>query len=74
VSDILLAEDGPQFSATIQRTEEGPQASYLIVADEGDWTKTQSDVRMFETEVAALDWLNAEAARRGFTRYPFELR
>ena len=70
----LLAEDGAQFSATIQRTEDGPQASYLVVGDEGDWTQTQSDMRMFETEAAALDWLTAEAERRGFTRYPFELR
>ena len=74
MSDILVADDGAQFSATIQRTEDGPQAAYLVVGDNGDWTKTQSDMRLFGTEAAAMDWLNAEAERRGFTRYPFELR
>jgi len=74
VSEVLLAERGAQFSATIQRTEDGPQASYLVIGDEGDWTRTQSDMRLFETETAAMDWLKAEAERRGFTRYPFELR
>jgi hypothetical protein len=58
----------------IQQTEDGPQASYLVVGDEGNLTKTQSDMRLFETEAAAMDWLNAEAERRGFNRYPFELR
>ena len=74
MSDMLLAADGAQFSATLQRTEDGPRASYLVVGDEGDWTKTQSDMRRFENEAAAMDWLKAEAERRGFTRYPFELR
>jgi len=74
VSEVLLAERGAQFSATIQRTEDGPQASYLVIGDEGDWTRTQSDMRLFETETAAMDWLKAEAERRGLTRYPFELR
>ena len=73
MSNVLLAEDGAQFSATIQRTEDGPQAAYLVVGDKGDWTRTQSDMRLFETEAAAMDWLDAEAERRGFTRYPFEL-
>jgi hypothetical protein len=74
VSDLLLAQNSAQFSATIQRTEDGPQASYLVVADGADWTQTQSDMRLFDTEAAAMDWLKAEAERRGFTRYPFELR
>jgi hypothetical protein len=73
VSDILCAEDGAQFGATIQRTEDGPQASYLVTLDVGNTTKTERDLRQFANDAEARRWLDGEAARRGFTQYPVEL-
>jgi len=31
-----LAEDGAHFTATIKRTEDGPQARYRVVFDAGE--------------------------------------
>jgi hypothetical protein len=36
VSGRLLAEDGAHFTATIKRTEDGPQARYRVVFDAGE--------------------------------------
>jgi hypothetical protein len=36
VSGRLLAEDGAHFTATIKRTEDGPQARYRLVFDAGE--------------------------------------
>ena len=65
----LLAEDGARFTATIKRTEDGPQACYRVVFDAGEQSMEESDIRVFKTDTEAINWLALEADRRGFTRW-----
>jgi hypothetical protein len=62
----LKAEDGAKFSARIQKTELGPQASFLVKLERGDRVFTENDLQLCETEVEAENWLKGQAAIRGF--------
>jgi hypothetical protein len=52
-----LAEDGARFTATIKRTEDGPQACYRVVFDVGERSMEESDIRLFKTDTEAINWL-----------------
>lgn len=70
----LKAEDGANFGAVIQKTDQGSQASFLVTLDVGNNTFTESDVQLFDTDADAEKWLDAQAAKRGFSSYPIERR
>jgi hypothetical protein len=70
--ELLLAQDGSNFIATIQVTPEGPQASFLVECDRGDRMLTETSIQLFETTDAAIKWLDGAAARRGFVNFPIE--
>ena len=56
-----MAEDGASFTATIKRTEDGPQACYRVVFDVGERSMQESDIRLFKTDTEAINWLALEA-------------
>jgi hypothetical protein len=62
----LKAENGARFSGRIQKTDMGPQASFLVKLDMGGRIFTESDLQLCETEVEAENWLKGQAAIRGF--------
>jgi hypothetical protein len=64
-----LAEDGARFTASIKRTDDGPQACYRVVFDAAERSMVESDIRSFKTDSEAINWLALEADRRGFTRW-----
>lgn len=68
----LRAEDGAEFIGRLQRTDDGPRASYVVTlaADENARPKVESAEQVFGIEAEALAWLDEQAARRGFARYP----
>jgi hypothetical protein len=68
----LRAEDGAKFSAVIHKTDVGSQASFHVSLDAGGNTFTESDIQLFDADADAEKWLDAQAARRGFTSYPIE--
>jgi len=68
--EMLLAEDGSSFIATIQATPEGPQASFLIKCESGGTTLTETDIQLFQNMDAAMKWLDSAAAKRGFVNFP----
>jgi hypothetical protein len=59
---VLKREDGARFEATIQDTEDGPQASFLLICDVGNETLTETDIQVFCDETAAMSWLDLEAS------------
>jgi hypothetical protein len=69
---MLRAEDGAEFIGRLKRTDDGPRASYLVTleADENARPRIESAEQIFGTEDEACAWLDSEAARRGFSRYP----
>lgn len=69
---LLTAEDGADFTAVLEATSEGPEASFTVTweAEDEDRTSTESDQQHFGTEAEAIAWLDTEAARRGFAHYP----
>jgi hypothetical protein len=71
---VLRAEDGAGFIGRLQRTDHGPRASYLVTLEpeehENARPQTESAEQAFGTENEALSWLDEQAARRGFNRYP----
>ena len=69
MSGRLLAEDGAHFTATIKRTEDGPQACYRVILDDSKRSMVERDIRLFKTDTEAINWLALEADRRGFTRW-----
>jgi hypothetical protein len=71
---MFRAENGARFHATLQATEEGPQARYEIQADVGNSTNVTSDIQLFRIEADALAWLDQAAAHHGFAKYPLERR
>ena len=60
MSGRLLTEDGAHFTATIKRTEDGPQARYRVVFDAGERSMVESDIRFFKTDTEAINWLALE--------------
>jgi hypothetical protein len=71
---LLRAEEGAQFIASLQRTDHGPRASYLVMLEpeerENARPQRESAEELFGTEAEALRWLDEQATRRGFNRYP----
>jgi hypothetical protein len=65
----LLAEDGAEFEATIEKTPEDVQAHYLVMCDAAASVRTESDTRLFVSEDKARLWLGQAAMLRGF-QYP----
>lgn len=70
----LLAEDGARFTAIIQHTEKGPQASFQIVLDIVTETLVENDIQLFANEADAREWIDSHAAQRGFATYKIEHR
>jgi hypothetical protein len=68
----LKAEDGADFVATLEATAEGPQAYFTVTCEleEEGRVLMESDQRLFGSEEAAIAWLDEQAMRRGFMRYP----
>ena len=63
----LRPEDGARFRATIQPLERGCRAGfYLLLEVGGEIVTEQGDVQLFPNDAAALKWLHAQAAARGF--------
>ncbi len=71
---LLRAEDGAGFIGRLQRTDHGPRASYLVTLEpeehENGRPQRESAEQVFGTEAEALTWLDEQATRRGFNRYP----
>jgi hypothetical protein len=66
--------NGARFEAVIQTTDVGPQASFGIYADVPGGTITTTDIHLFDTDEAAVAWLDQHAASRGFKKYPLDRR
>jgi hypothetical protein len=68
----LTAEDGADFTASLEDTPEGPQARFTLTwqVEDEDHVLTETDHRTFSTEAEAIAWLDAQAAKRGFAHYP----
>ena len=71
---MFYAQKGAHFEATIEKFEEGYQASYRIFVDVLGGTNSTSDIRVFPSEAEALTWIDHNAGGRGFDRYPLEDR
>jgi hypothetical protein len=70
---MLTREDGARFKATIQKTDDGPQASFIVICDVGNETLTETgDIQLFSDEDSAMAWLNRAASQRGFDKFPVE--
>ena len=71
---LLRAEDGAEFIGRLQRTDDGPRASCLVTLEpeenENARLQMESAEQVFGTEAEALTWLDEQATRRGFNRYP----
>jgi hypothetical protein len=69
---LLRADDGAEFIGRLERTDDGPRASYLVTleADENARPKVETAEQVFGIEAEAIAWLDEQAARRGFARYP----
>jgi hypothetical protein len=69
---LLKAKDGADFVATLQATPEGPQAYFTVTCELDDEGRVliESDQRLFGCEAEAITWLDEQAVRRGFMRYP----
>jgi hypothetical protein len=64
---------GARFTATIQHTHKGPQASFAVYLDAPGETLVQNGgPELFGTDAEAERWLKAEAAARGFSTFPIE--
>ena len=54
--------------------DDGSRASYLVTLEleeyENARPQTESAEQVFGTEAEALTWLDEQATRRGFNRYP----
>jgi hypothetical protein len=72
IDPLLRAEDRAEFIGRLQRTVDGPRASYLVTleVDENAPPQTESAEQIFGTEAEARTWLDEQATRRGFNRYP----
>lgn len=68
------AVNGARFEATIQKTPDGPQASFGLYLDVPGGTRTATDVQLFTNEEEAMNWLDRHARARGFVKYPLERR
>jgi hypothetical protein len=44
---MLRREDGARFEASIQGTEDGSQATFLVICDAGNETLTETDTEPF---------------------------
>lgn len=71
---MLKRVDGARFEATIQKTEKGSQASFLVICDAGNETLTETDIQLFADEETAMAWLDRAASQRGFEKFPIELK
>jgi hypothetical protein len=69
---LLKAEDGADFVATLEATPEGSQAYFTATCELEDEARVliESDQRLFGSEAEAIAWLDEQAVRRGFMRYP----
>ncbi len=69
---LLKAEDGADFVATLETTPDGPQAYFTVTCEleEEGRVLIESDQRLFGSEAKAIVWLDEQAVRRGFMRYP----
>jgi len=71
---LLRAEDNARFSAHIEQNGAEFWASYRIDGRLKGEPVSQSDRRMFASELEASNWLVGEAEKRGFHDFEPELR
>ena len=71
---LVRSEDNAQFRGQIERAADKIWASYSIQGRVNDKPTTQSDKRMFASEVEARNWLIGEAEERGFHGFEPEVR
>jgi hypothetical protein len=71
---LLRSEDNAQFSGQIEKAADKIWASYSIEGRVNDKPMTQSDKRMFASEVEARTWLIGEAEERGFHGFEPQVR
>ena len=70
---LLRSEDKAKFAACIEKDDSKVWASYSITGNVGGEAATQSDKRLFASEVEARGWLIGEAEIRGFPNFESEI-
>jgi hypothetical protein len=70
---LLRAEDKAKFDACIEKEDSKVWASYSITGTVKGEAATQSDKRLFASEVEARGWLIGEAELRGFPNFESEI-
>jgi hypothetical protein len=70
---LLRSEDKAKFDACIEQADSKVWASYSIKGNVKGEAVTQSDKRMFASEVEARGWLIGEAKMRGFPNFESEI-
>ena len=68
----LLKDDGAVFEASIEHENGQVTARYLVSLETPSSVLTSPSVRVFDDADAAQNWLDAEAASRGFSKYPLD--
>ena len=70
---LLRSEDQAKFDACIEQDDSKVWASYSITGNVKGEAATQSDKRLFASEVEARSWLVGEAQIRGFPNFESEI-
>ena len=70
---LLRSKTKPNSMRVLRKSDSKVWASYSITGNVKDEAATQSDKRLFASEVEARGWLIGEAELRGFPNFESEI-